>query len=313
MKKTKKIILGFSGLALVATMTIVAALLPNPSASAISTVTDTITVRVIGNAPSAEIANPTSGETFVSSDQTININYENVATLDLVVKFTDRNGVEHEKILHNGDVAEETGSLSYNFTDLANELGFGEYTIFVNGTGIDSAPIPGDSIDFLFIPVIATPEQDPNTGKTYLNLDYDPFTESGTGKVSTLEINVYDKNGNLIESLSPIIVNAPENKVEIPFSEQDLESGKYVLEIIAYGNDKNELYTPFATDVKYEAKEWSGEDVIPDTNAPDTGGFLGSLNISKADYLITGAMIFLIAGASAFVFILKKSSSSSKK
>lgn len=313
MKKTQKKIIGLTGLALVIAVTIFAAFLPNPGASAVSSVTDTIIVRVVGSTPSAEILNPASGSTFVSSAQTININYEHVQSLDILVRFKDRNGVEHTKLLHTGDVTDVTGSLSYDFNELADEFGFGEYTVLVSGTGVDGTPLPGDSVNFLFVPVLANVEKDPESEKTYLDLDYDPYTEDGAGKVSSLEINIYDENGNLVESLSPITVNAPDTRVEIPFSEYDLKSGKYSIEITAFGKSGDDLYKPYVTSTDYEAKEWSGEEVVPDANVPNTGSLFESLNISKADYLITGAIIFFIAGISAFAFIIKRSHSSNKK
>ena len=313
MKKTQKKIIGLTGLALVIAVTIFAAFLPNPGASAISTVTDTITIRVIGSAPAAEILSPVSGATFVSSAQTINTNYEHVQSLEILVRFKDRNGAEYTKLLHTGGVTDETGSLSYDFNELADEFGFGEYTILVSGIGVDGIPLPGDSVNFLFVPVLANTEQDPESEKTYLNLDYDPYTEDGTGKVSSLEINIYDENGNLVESLSPITVNAPDTRVEIPFSEYDLKSGKYSIEITAFGKSGDDLYKPYVTSTDYEAKEWSGEEVVPDANVPNTGSLFESLNISKADYLITGAIIFFIAGISAFAFIIKRNHSSNKK
>lgn len=313
MKKTQKKIIGFTGLTFVIAMTIVAASLPNPGASALSSVTDTITVRVIGSSPSAEIVGPSSGSTFVTADHPLGVNYEYVESLNIVLKHTSSDGTQTTRILYDGTVEQETGSFDFDFGTIASELGFGEYEISVVGVGVDGAPIPGDNVSFLYIPVIANAEQDKDTGKTYLNLDYEPYTEDGNGKVSSLEINVFDQNGNLVDALSPIIVNAPTTRIEIPFSEHDLESGKYRLDITALSINGDELYTPYITSADYQSEEWSGEDVIPDTNVPNTGGLFNSLNISKADYLITGALIFSIVGTSAFIFIAKRSKTTKRR
>ena len=313
MKKTQKKILGLSGLALVTAVTIYAAFLPNPDASALSSVTDTIIVRVIGDKPLAEIISPASGSTFVSPDQVIKVNYEYAKDLDILLKYVDRDGVVHTKHIRSGAVDEETGSFMFDFSTLDDEFGFGEYTISVSGTGIDNTPIPGDSVSFLYVPVLASAAQDSETGKTYLDLDYNPYTEGETGKVDSLEINIYDDEGNLVSSISPILVDAPEKRVELPFGEHDLKSGKYRVEITAFGKGKNELYTPHNTTADYNANLPLDEDESSDIYVPDTGSLLNSLNISKVDYLITGAMFFCIVGVSAFVFILRKSKTDSKK
>lgn len=313
MKKTQKNLLGLSGLALVISVTVFAAFLPNPDASAVSSVTDTITVRVIGSSPAAEIVDPVSGTVTVKSDLPININYEHTSVLNVYIEYTDKTGAKRGRFLRSGAIAEETGALSYDFNTLSEEFGFGDYTISLTGEGMDGTPLPGDSVSFSYYPVLADVEKDPETGKTYLDLDYDAYGETVTGKVASLEINVYDQAGNLVKELSPIHVDAPNKKVELPFEKYNIESGKYRIEITAYGNSGDDLYRPYETATDYEAESWSGDETVPDANVPNTGSFFGSLNISKADYLITGALIFIIAGASAFVFIIKRSNSSKKR
>ena len=55
MKKTQKKVLGLLGLTTVGVMTAVAATMPGPVASAISNLTDTITVRVVSDAPNVDV------------------------------------------------------------------------------------------------------------------------------------------------------------------------------------------------------------------------------------------------------------------
>ena len=80
MKKTQKKICGLLGLALVVTMTIIAAFLPGPGATAATSTetSDTITVTVIDSIPYATITNPKSGDEIVSLDTPINIDYRNM-------------------------------------------------------------------------------------------------------------------------------------------------------------------------------------------------------------------------------------------
>lgn len=305
MKKIQKRFLGYSGLALLTAVTVYAAFLPNPNASAVSSVTDIITVRVIGNTPSAEIITPASGETTVYSDWPININYENVKTLDVTLEYKDRDGNIQTKLLRSGPVeGGETGSISFDFNTISEEFGFGNYTLKLSGTGVDDVAIPGDSVNFLYVPVLADVTQDDDSGKTFVNLDYDPYSEEGPGKVASLEINVYDENGQLVEALSPIIVNAPNKKVEIPFSAHDIKSGKYRIDVIAYGVEQEELYNPYITSTEYEPN---------DVAVPNTGSLFSTLNASKTDFLITGAGIFIIIGVSSFIYVLKRSKQGTKR
>ena len=307
MKRTQKRILGFSGLALVIGVTIFAAFLPNPEVLAASSVTDTVIIRVISGSPSAEITGLASGSTIISADQHININFDHLRSYDVVVKFKDKDGNEHTKIVRSGPTEDETGTYPLDFIALSNEFGFGEYTIIVEGEGTDGSTIPGDSIEFSYYPVIAAVDKDAETGLTYLNLDYEPYEEGGPGKVSKLEINIYDENGKLMTPISPIVVYAPNTRVEIPFEEYELESGKYRLEITAFNPDNEDLYTPYNTSTDYNAIP------VPDAGTPDTGGLFGSLNISKIDYLATGLLIFSVVGISAFVFIVKRSHRNNKR
>ena len=305
MKKTKKRFLGYSGLALLTAVTIYAAFLPNPNASAVSSMTDSITVRVIGNAPSAEIITPASGETTVRSDWPIKINYENTKSLDVVLEYTDRDGTIHTKLLRSGPVeGGETGSLAFDFNTLSEEFGFGDYTLRLSGVGVDNVALPGDSVNFSYVPVLADVTQDSDSGRTFVNLEYDPYSEDGPGKVTSLEINVYDENGQLVEALSPIIVNAPNKKVEIPFSAHDIKSGKYRIDVIAYGVEQDELYNPYITSTEYEPN---------DVAVPNTGSLFSTLNASKTDFLITGAGIFIIIGVSSFIYVLKRSKQETKR
>jgi hypothetical protein len=305
MKKIQKRFLGYSGLALLTAVTIYAAFLPNPNVSAASSITDTITVRVIGNAPSAEVVTPASGETTAHPNWPINIDYENTRTLDVTLEYKDRNGNIRTKLLRSGPVeGGETGSLSFDFGPLGEEFGFGDYTLRLSGIGIDNVGLQGDSVNFMYVPVLADVTQDADSGKTFVDLDYDPYSEEGPGKVASLEINVYDENGQLVEALSPIIVNAPNKKVEIPFSAHDIKSGKYRIDIIAYGVEQDELYSPYITSTEYEPN---------DVAVPNTGSLFSTLNASKTDFLITGAGIFIIIGVSSFIYVLKRSKQETKR
>ena len=95
MRKAKKRVLGLCGLSLVAGMTAVAATLPGPKASAtgdVTTVTDTLSVRVVGAVPKVDILGIDNGEVIVVPTQSFTVEYENVDELTVVLTHTDLDG-----------------------------------------------------------------------------------------------------------------------------------------------------------------------------------------------------------------------------
>ena len=48
--------------------------------------------------------------------------------------------------------------------------------------------------------------------------------------------------------------------------------------------------------------KYDGEAII----VPDTGSFFQGLNISREDYLITGLIVFMVAGIAGFAFVKMK-------
>ncbi|MBQ2660748.1 hypothetical protein IJF93_01585 [Candidatus Saccharibacteria bacterium] len=89
MKKTQKKILGFSGLLLVAAMTVFAAYLPVPEASATTALTDVIKVRVVGAVPDVNINNINYGEIFTSTGHAFGIDYENAENVKVTLQYTN--------------------------------------------------------------------------------------------------------------------------------------------------------------------------------------------------------------------------------
>lgn len=99
MKRTRKKILGISGLVLVVAVTIVAAMLPGPEASAADDVTgveDTIQVRVVGAVPRVDITGIDNNEVIVVPNQTFTVDYENVETMKVILTHTALDGTVTE-------------------------------------------------------------------------------------------------------------------------------------------------------------------------------------------------------------------------
>ena len=303
MKKTKKRVLGLLGLVLVIITTIFAAFLPGPEASAeggITSVTDTISVRVAGSVPDILNVKPINDSVFIYPDQDLSFDYENVEYLTITIRYTDKDDVEHIIPLLEKDDPESfvdyiPGSYSTPLDLLAEDYGYGEYRVEIVGIGFNDVK-DFETVEFALYPVVGEANE-ADDGKVYLDLQYDTENEN----INTIGINIYDENGNLVNVLSPITVNAPDMRVELPFAENNLPTGNYRIEITAYNAEGEALYKPYITYYYYE--------MIP---VPNTGALFSNLNISRTDYLVTGLIIFFLAAILGIVFIVKGRSNKSR-
>lgn len=303
MKKTKKRVLGLLGLILVIITTIFAAFLPGPEASAeggITSVTDTISVRVVGSVPDILNVKPINGSVFIYPDQDLSFDYENVEYLTITIRYTDKDDVEHIIPLLEKDDPESfvdyiPGSYSTPLDLLAEDYGYGEYRVEIVGIGFNDVK-DFETVEFALYPVVGEANE-ADDGKVYLDLQYDTENEN----INTIGINIYDENGNLVNVLSPITVNTPDMRVELPFAENNLPTGNYRIEITAYNAKGEALYKPYITYYYYE--------MIP---VPNTGALFSNLNISRTDYLVTGLIIFFLAAILGIVFITKGRSNKSR-
>lgn len=292
MKRQKKRILGLLGLVLVAITTIFAAFLPGPEASAanITTVTDNISVRVVGDKPDVNITSPKNGSEFFTPIQSVHINYENVKTAVVTVYYTDKNDVKHTYTLDTIDANYYPGEKDYPLDLFSEDYGYGDYVIEVTGDGLMDGKFDEDLVAFSFYPVYGKASEDESDGLIYLDLTYDTTNE----EINKIVINVYDENGDLVSAFSPITVESPTDRVELPFADHDLKTGNYTIKITAYNADGEALYKPYVTGIYYET--------LP---VPDTGGLFANLNISRADYLITGLLIFFPIAIFGLIFVMR--------
>ena len=292
MKRTQKKILGLAGLLIVLAMTVVAVFMPNNGARAATSTgfTDTLTVRVIGGTPDITITSPGNETTFVKPEQTITYDYEYMGPITATLEYTDEDGNTTTVDLGTFTPTEDYGSngIPLNLED----YGYGDFVVRLSGPGQDNVPVE-KFVEFGFFPVTGEATEDDNTGDVIIDLDYDEENP----EIDHIQINVYDKDGNIIKELSPTNVPSPDKTVTLPFSDLGLPDGEYTFEIIAIGPDGSALARPYYTSLNYKAPE-----SVP---VPNTGGFLVGLNISQSDYLITGLIVFFIAGISGLAIVLK--------
>lgn len=307
MKRVHKRVFGFFGLVVVAVVTCIAIMLPSSGASATtSSVTDIITVRVVGDKPNVGIRGITNNAIYVNLDRNFAVDYEDVWQVTVSVEYTSLDDTTTKTI----EVFEPDYNAGTNEYPLLPDVvdidapghGYGKYVIMADGLGFGDVP-DGDSITFYYLPLYASISEDAD-GETYhISLDYetgDDIPESD-GKVAKIIMNVYNENGELVEALSPITVDAPGKSAEISMEGKGLPSGRYTVKIFSYNADGEEIYKPYILYYDYE--------VIV---VPDTGTLFGKLNISRADYLITGLLVFSMTAILGIVVVAKNKNSKSR-
>ena len=121
-----------------------------------------------------------------------------------------------------------------------------------------------------------------------------------TGTGTDGKTDVYDKDGHLVISI-PGGYDPTDYETLIYMS--GLPGGVYPGRIKFIDGEGS----PIGRGIKVRI-HWEGEEPIV---VPDTGGLFQNLNISREDYLITGAVVFMIIGVVAFG-IVKRNRSSKK-
>ena len=279
MRKTQKKFLGLLGLSAVAIMTMVAANMPSQGVSAVSTITDTIEVRVIGTTPAVDLTSPADGKEVSFSEFTLNIRYENAVKVIVRQTYIDDGS---EKII-----------AVYNVPD--NKVGeikdvkfavdkYGEYKISAEAIDDDGTPSPEDYIVFKYLPILASYSVDPITGEYSVKVDsvgYDVYTAD------------FYLDDDFITTQNRTQL---ENSEEVPLKLK--EKGTYHVTIVAKNAEGDTLYVPLVITIDYTPSQ------VPDAGAPDTGGMFQNLNISSEDYLTTGLIMFFVLGIVALGIVI---------
>ena len=176
----------------------------------------------------------------------------------------------------------------------------------MNAKSYSSVGFSEDSVGFYYAPALAT-----QTGAE--DETNDPIVEiKNDAGVAKIEVMVTDENGKELFK-EPIIVEIDEpyaagtTTITLPFGSYGLESGDYKIVLTSYKAVEDEdgeieyvaYTTPIDTfDVTYKQ---------PDApEVPDTGRFLGSLNIAASDYVITGIIAFVGVTFIAYAIIGRK-------
>lgn len=288
MRRAKKKFLGLLGLSLVAVMTTVAISMPTPEAAAITTVTDTIEVRVIGGTPAVDLRSSVEGKNVSSPHFTLNMDYENVARAKIYLRYVD-DGSEPVEIAVYNDLESPAGSIYAGF--MLDK--YGEYIVTAEAFGYDGTPAPEDYIRFKYVPVVASVSLNQVSGK------YEITLESYGSDVN--EVSYYLGNEEIAT-----LTKDNFNQI-VSFSMAGRPSGTYTINVVAKSDTGAMIYSPLALTIDYEAAE------VPNAGTPDTGGLFKNLNISREDYLVTGLILFFVLGVVAFGIVARGHKKSSKK
>ncbi|MBQ3348447.1 hypothetical protein IJG90_02950 [Candidatus Saccharibacteria bacterium] len=292
MKRVQKNILGLSGLAVVAAMTAVAVAIPGPEALAVSTVTDTINVRVVDYMPSVVIGS-TAGVNVANPTYPYAVDYSHANRLTISITYINGDTTKTIVLEDIKNMGDATGSqdFSVKVTDLVfpdeQRVRYGTYKITAKVVSEDGTPV-----------------------ENYLTFNYVP----ATGNINGDEVTISDLDNDVerveIRTRAGKIVGAAtreqleQNNMKIKLNLDDVGCQEQ-LYLYAYVND--EL-------VSVEPYEMTTECIpVPDAGAPDTGGLFQNLNISKEDYLITGLIVFFVLGIVGFGVVMRKDHATTRK
>ena len=289
MRKTQKRIFGGFGLLIVMAMTAVAAMMPGPEVLAANSVTDTVTVRVIGESPNAKFDKPEENIVTTNDNVDFIFDYENATSVRMALSYTNKDdetqNIPEYKIYPDITVGAGTESGVINLPGIG--LGYGKYVFSLFAKGEVGSELFYDSVAAEYIPVIASAGQNEDDGLVDFGID------SYGSDVETVEVYLGDE-------LIATINRADFNKItKISFDGR--ENDEYTFDVIAKNASGEILYKPYQVTFDYEGMH------IPDTDVPDTGFFFQNLNISKEDYLVTGLIIFFVFGIVAFGIVARGS------
>ncbi|MBR3269761.1 hypothetical protein IKG07_00700 [Candidatus Saccharibacteria bacterium] len=315
MNKTHKRILGFAGLGLVAAITTVAAGIPTPAANAVSSFTDIIQVKIENEESTFELTSE-APSVITAPSYEFRAGWENVGQIEitLVNKDDEGNIIFGPVTIWNGDGQWLPGDRTFDL-NLEDYGGYGNFTITGVGEGFGSVPI-----ERILTVRYEAPVEDVDVDE---NGDGYATVDDVTAEVKEIKTEIYDEDGNLVRTIitgtdpdgktdvydkdGHLIISIPggydptDGKVLIYMG--GLPAGTYTGEITYWDDQGDQVGRP-----KYIKIKWGGD---KEPIVPDTGGLFKGLNISREDYLITGAVVFMIIGVVAFG-VVKRNRSNKK-
>lgn len=318
MKRKTKRLLGVFGLAVVIAMTAVACALPTPEAYAEDVNTSdsmTIKVTVAGPGSKMTLVKPVNGEVVKSNIVPVSYTFQRMKSIATNLSCTGTDGNLIEKVIDPYEVPEaeaDSGTRSFDL-DL-NKWGVqadASCRVYLTGKSIDGKDVRDEGVAFEYRAIkVDMGDKDDEEGKPITDEKGDPEVTIGiSDEVYSLLLQVYDASGNAIFAQNgveePILVSRDMFNLEnntytlnLPMSKYGAKSGWYEFVAIAYGQDGKEVVSMNVYRFYYDA-------VTP--NVPGTGTVMENLNISRADYVITGLIAFGAVAAFGIYLVARKS------
>lgn len=294
MQIAKKQLLGFGGLALVVAMTAFATTLPTGAVSG-ATGDVEIVVQVYGTNFETVINAPKDGDIYSDSKVDFSETHSHAYEVNYVLQQLNADGtVAKEWALTEYDVHGTDVSGNTNFTlDLNDYGGTGVY-VFRSTITSETGTTKEDAVQFTYAAIDAD-QADVKTDGTTVG-----FKVSYTAGIKSVAYQLRDANGNFIGDR--YITNTPTPNtggtlnLSIDFTNLNLPSGTYTIYIEGYdGLDASgDLIDTASVKFDYTA---------PTPVTPGTGAIMSALNISRADYLITGLIGFVAISIVALIAI----------
>lgn len=314
MQKTKKQLLGFAGLVIIAAMTLVACAIPSPDAAALGEaeyadeseepidVETNVDVKVVVNEGVARVSFITPTNDSVTTDAIIPVSfsYEEVNRVELYLTYQDENGATQRVNLEEFAPTEAAGTHTFNLD--VSRYGYRDFQLHAVAYGNNGAT-RDDTVAFSYKAVSSSVEEKPSeNGDPVIGIEV-------TDDVERIEVQIYDEKGNPMfidkdGKKTPLIIDRKDIdangklRISLPFEEYGIAPGNYTGVITAYGKDDN-IISMNTFEIKYAP-------ATPET--PNTGSTLfKDLNISRLDYILTGLLAFgVVAGFALYLFFRKE-------
>lgn len=308
MRRTRKQLLGLAGLAAVGIMTVVAYGIPAPDAAAEDRSTSgNMELHVMVNEAntSVSITAPRDNSSTINNIVAASTNYSETTKLEYYLTQKDSAGVEQRYNLPDYTPAQPNGTHNFDIDMQSLGLSFGDVQLHAVAYGYGNT-VREDTVAFNYTAIEAVHEE--------IAENRDPILEiTLNGEVSYLLVHAYnragvalfmDANGNAMPlRFTRASIDPATGRISatLPFEQYNAESGDYTAVVVAY-NDADQILSMVTVPIEYLTAD---DAVIPEV--PNTGSLrIGSLNITRLDYLLTGLIAFaLVAGFAVFLVCRK--------
>lgn len=300
MRATKKQLLGFGGLALVVGLTTVAYNLPASAETAVDGNVEVV-VQVYNINFETVIEQPQDGDIYTDANVSFQEIHSKAKNVKYYLTFVAADGTKtaHElseyEVVSAGDPVDGVTKFNLNLDEFG---GYGTYIFESRITGFNDE-VRTDHVQFTYAAIRAD-QKDVSLDEAKDETDFRVYYSAG---VKSLTYQLYDTNGNAVSKVFSAVTDNPERggylDLSAALSGLNLPAGRYFIRITGYSSADASGNVLGTASVYFD---YAGAS----PNVPDTGSILSALNISKADYLITGLIGFGLISIIAF-FVVKRS------